>query len=85
MRLQVSLSPEEISRIVTTEVEKAARAASGTRDVPQSRLDGRMIHLEWLGQTRSFAILNEASAEWLRARLASALTSMFVSGMQPKH
>ncbi len=80
----MALTPGEISWIVTSEVENAARAASSTREVPQARMEGRLLHLEWVGQMRSFLVGAEATAEWLHARVSSVLSAMLADSAQPK-
>ena len=78
------LSPAQVTDIVAGEVENAFRTVSGTDEVPNSRIEGRMLFLEWLGQTRSFAISADATPEWLRARVATSLSAMFIMGTQAR-
>jgi hypothetical protein len=79
----MQLSPAQIDDIIATEIEKAFRGASETNEVPNSRLDGRLLILEWLGQIRSFTINPDATAEKLRARVASSLSAMFAMAGHP--
>jgi len=82
--LAMPLSLKEINAIVSAELADAADRAVGAEEAPRSSLNGTSLYLEWLGQTRTFAIPPSATKELLRARVASALTAMFVAAMQHK-